>query len=72
MPYRTEVMTMVIGATGISVTRMIGIGIGLTIGVVTDIVEQCRAPESSHPEPVKLVVACFFAPYLFFRLNRAA
>lgn len=39
MPYRTAVMTTGTEVTGISVTRMTGIVVGLTIGVMTDIVE---------------------------------
>ena len=41
MPCRTVVGTMVIGVTGINVTRMTGTVI--TIGVVMVIGEQCRA-----------------------------
>ena len=40
MSCRTAARMMVIGVTGINVTRMIGIGIGHTIEAVTDIDEQ--------------------------------
>ena len=40
MPCRTAVMTMVIGVTGINVTRMTGT---VQIGVVMAIGEQCHS-----------------------------